>query len=439
MRIASLAAAFALVSSTLYADPLQCTMTGYKALPGLSAAVADNTLALTWDGDKNQEVRLRLIAQQRHADHPRPCRCGPRARSGRPSRATSRPSTRVVSGLRRATDQQLKPLHGSGRRDHTRRFSIGFAGKRFWDAPLNVPGDDVRARRFDAARGTASRTSRDCRAKPEEITRAAAVYQVRGCDVKTNGARLEVSFPGVKLGVFDGRLEYTIYKGSSLIRQAIVAKTEEKAVAYKYDAGLKGLTLQPKDADGVAHQHVEPMGGLPVRRPHERLARPVEDREPHPRGRGAGRCDRRLPAAAQLLLVARDRVQPRLQLVSQGQRRVLRVRRRGRPRVKRIRHGRATVRRIAARTSRSIARAPARGSAWPCISTSSPDSGPGHHSVGARLHARRSLQGDPRLSGDGDAFPHRHGAASAAARWTRPDDSRFRLDEGRGRQHLRAD
>jgi hypothetical protein len=50
--------------------------------------------------------------------------------------------------------------------------------------------------------------------------------------VKTNGGRIEVSLPGVKLGVFDGRLEYQIYKGSSLIRQAIVAKTEQPAVDW---------------------------------------------------------------------------------------------------------------------------------------------------------------------------------------------------------------
>src|SRR4029077_17079438 len=75
---------------------------------------------------------------------------------------------------------------------------------------------------------------------------AAASFQVKSCDVKTNGARLEVSFPGVKLGVFDGRLEYQIYKGSSLIRRAIVAKTDQRAVAYKYDAGVKGLAIQPK-------------------------------------------------------------------------------------------------------------------------------------------------------------------------------------------------
>ncbi len=81
--------------------------------------------------------------------------------------------------------------------------------------------------------------------KPEEVARAEAKYRVTGCEVKTTGTRLEVQFPGVDLGVFSGRLEYTVYKGTSLIKQSVVAKTEEKSVAYKYDAGLKGLALRP--------------------------------------------------------------------------------------------------------------------------------------------------------------------------------------------------
>ena len=59
-RLTLITAAFALVTSALFADPLTCNLTGYKALPGLTAAVSDNTLAITWDGDKNREVRLRL-------------------------------------------------------------------------------------------------------------------------------------------------------------------------------------------------------------------------------------------------------------------------------------------------------------------------------------------------------------------------------------------
>jgi hypothetical protein len=243
MRIAFVAAAFALVSSTLYADPLPCTMTGYKALPGLSAAVTDNTLALTWEGDKNQDVRLRLTLAN---GTPTIRDLSVRAKGGQWATIANNvtPEYEVVSGLRRATDQQLKPLKDLGVAI-TPEILDRIRWEAFWDSPLNVPGDDVaHGGATPPVAGIANQPGLP--RKPEEIKRASAVYQVRACDVKTNGTRLEVSFPGVKLGVFDGRLEYTIYKGSSLIRQAIVAKTEEKAVAYKYDAGLKGLTVQPK-------------------------------------------------------------------------------------------------------------------------------------------------------------------------------------------------
>jgi len=36
--------------------------------------------------------------------------------------------------------------------------------------------------------------------------------------------------------------QFTVYKGSNLIQQEVVAKTSESSVAYKYDAGLKGLS-----------------------------------------------------------------------------------------------------------------------------------------------------------------------------------------------------
>src|SRR4029077_18946599 len=115
----------------------------------------------------------------------------------------------------------------------------------FWDSPLNVPGDQVaHGAATPPVEGVANQPGLP--RKASEITRASAIYQSRSCDVKTNGARLEVSFPGVQLGVFEGRLEYTVYKGSNLIRQAVVATTEVPAVGYKYDAGLKGLTIQPK-------------------------------------------------------------------------------------------------------------------------------------------------------------------------------------------------
>src|SRR5204863_2588282 len=80
--------------------------------------------------------------------------------------------------------------------------------------------------------------------KPEEVKRATASYKARGCEVKTNGARLEISFPGVELGIFAGRLQYDVFKGSNLIRQVVIARTEVPSVAFKYDGGLKGLPIQ---------------------------------------------------------------------------------------------------------------------------------------------------------------------------------------------------
>ncbi len=56
---------------------------------------------------------------------------------------------------------------------------------------------------------------------------------------------MEVTFPGVEMGIFAGRLQYTVYKGTNLIRQEVIAKTDQQSVAYKYDAGVKGVAIQP--------------------------------------------------------------------------------------------------------------------------------------------------------------------------------------------------
>ena len=229
-------------ASVASADPLTCTVTGYKPIAGLAAVVADNAVTVTWDGEKDQEIRLRFTVNR---GTPTIADLSVRVKGGAWASLASNatPDYKVVSGLRRATDQQLKPLKDLGV-TITPAVLDAMRWEAFWDAPLNVPGDTV-------AHGGATPPVDGIAGQPgiprsaSEITRASAVYESKGCELKTNGGRLEISFPGVKLGVFDGRLEYQIYKGSSLIRQAVVAKTEDRAVAYKYDAGLKGLTIQP--------------------------------------------------------------------------------------------------------------------------------------------------------------------------------------------------
>jgi len=101
------------------------------------------------------------------------------------------PEYTVVSGLRRATDQQLKPLHDLGV-PITPEVLDRIRWEAFWDSPLNVPGDSVaHGGATPPVAGIANQPGLP--RKAEEVRRAAAIYQVQGCDVKTNGARLEVS------------------------------------------------------------------------------------------------------------------------------------------------------------------------------------------------------------------------------------------------------
>ena len=76
-----------------------------------------------------------------------------------------------------------------------------------------------------------------------EIRRADATYQSTSCAVKTDGSRIEVTFPGLSMGIFSGALQFTVYKGTNLLRQEAIAATNEQSVAYKYNAGLKGFKL----------------------------------------------------------------------------------------------------------------------------------------------------------------------------------------------------
>jgi len=56
----SIALAAALSAAPALADPLSCNLSPYKAAPGLTASVDGRALTLTWDGDKTDEIRLRL-------------------------------------------------------------------------------------------------------------------------------------------------------------------------------------------------------------------------------------------------------------------------------------------------------------------------------------------------------------------------------------------
>jgi hypothetical protein len=259
------------ITSAVYADPLNCNLAEYKAQPGLAAKVADNALDVTWAGDNGADLRMRLGIDR---GTPTIHELAIHRRGGQWSTLLSNvtPEFKVVSGMRRITQQQLRPdsIQALGGKVSPKVLDLftkddgawvdeavregqikaedveRWKWEAFWDAPLYVEGSGVRppshATSIPPMNGIFGQ--KGLPRTPDEITRAAASYHVTTCEVRTNGARLEISFPGVELGVFAGRLQYDVFKGTNLIRQVIIAKTDRQSVAYKYDSGLKGLPIQ---------------------------------------------------------------------------------------------------------------------------------------------------------------------------------------------------
>jgi hypothetical protein len=221
------------------ADPLRCDLSGYKPIAGITATTTPNDLTVLWDGDRGQQVRLRLVIVdgtptiQELAIH--------RATGAwAPLLVNVVPDFRVVSGLRRISNQQLAPLRGLGV-ELTPAVVDKYRWEPFWDAPLDLSTPSGRGGNPPPAEGVAN--SPGLPRKPEEITRASAVYRAVGCAVKSEGVRIDVSFPGVQLGVFSGTLRFSMFKGTNLIQQEVLASTARPWVAYKYDAGLRNVPI----------------------------------------------------------------------------------------------------------------------------------------------------------------------------------------------------
>ena len=204
----------ALFTGLLHADdPLNCNLSQYRPVSGLQAAVEHDTLAITWDGAQGSNLRLRFAIDE-----------------GRP--IIRQLDVRKKGGRWATLGQNLSPEFGVT--TGVRRSGHGLPEDRrwwvYWDAPLSIPG---------AGRGNSNLPR-----KPEEVRRSRASYQATSCEVKTDGARLEVSFPGLSMGIFSGKLQFTVYRGTNLLRQEVIAKTEEPSVAYIYHGGLKGFSTE---------------------------------------------------------------------------------------------------------------------------------------------------------------------------------------------------
>ena len=231
----------------------------------------------------------------------------------------------------------------------------------------------------------------------EEIRRGVSAFSASSCEVKSDGGSLAVTFPGMKLGIFDGNLRFTVYRGTNLIQMDAIAQTNEPSVAYKYDAGLKGFSTATmprvtwRDTGGHPQQHQfgGPKGDQPLG--HSRVQPPAPGRRP-------ARVDRHVPAAAHVLLHARSGREPRVRLLSQRWRRHLQHRRHdARGRIRHVPAVRAEL--------RAVQRAPGHVAEDVDVLLREPGASRSDTAGCARVHARRRLQGGSGLQDVRQPFP----------------------------------
>jgi hypothetical protein len=251
-----------LAPTALLADPLTCDLTQYTASSGLTATNEPDSLLVSWDGQGGTQLRARYVID---GGQPIVRELGVRKSGGQWATLGQNlvPEYYVKSGVRRMTTQQGQPLVNLGV-DITPEVIEKNKWYAFWDAPFVIPGvaQPAPSRGRGAARGQPGPLSAQgapaarrgsvppgppgrvygLPRRPEEIRRADASFKTTSCSVKTDGARLEVDFPGLSMGIFSGSLRFTAYRGSNMFRMDAIAKTDEPSVAYKYEAGLRGFS-----------------------------------------------------------------------------------------------------------------------------------------------------------------------------------------------------
>ncbi len=206
---------------------LSCDLGNYKPLEGLKAEQHQGVLGVTWQGERGEQLRAGFtIRDGQPIVHELAARKG--AGNWIVLGRDIVPELEVTTGKRRLSEQQMQPLRELGTA-LTPELVDREKWNAFWDSPLMVPGR--------------SGTNMDLPRKPDEVRRAWASYHATGCEVRTEGARLEVTFPGIDIGVFSGKLQYTVYRGVNLLRQEAIVKTDEPSVAYRYESGLKGFPI----------------------------------------------------------------------------------------------------------------------------------------------------------------------------------------------------
>jgi hypothetical protein len=220
-----------LTSAIGAAQAMNCNMQGYKAVEGVRAVATAGAVTLDWRGEGQgvaaQELRARFALRD---GKPVVAELAARKAGGEwvVLGKDLAPEFQVTTGRRRIAKTEKNILVRLGK-DTPENEEI-YKWNVFWDAPLEVPG-------LDASHLVGPGRTAD------EIKRAAVSYKSDACRVKTDGDRVSVTFNGLTLGLFSGDLQFTVYKGSNLLRQEAIASTAAKDVAFIYKAGLQGFQI----------------------------------------------------------------------------------------------------------------------------------------------------------------------------------------------------
>jgi len=204
-----------------------CDLHDYKVVNGVTAQANAGVVTLTWDGEEGTQLRAVFSIVD---GTPMVKELAAQAKDGVwiVLGKNLTPEFQVTTGKRRLSNAQLQML----KRLHLDTPDRIDADKwnTFWDGPLVIPGD---------AQGDTT----DLPRLASEIRRGSVQFRSDKCSVSTDGDRVSVIFNGLTLGIFSGDLQFTAYKGSNLLRQEAIAKTDEPSVAYIYKAGLKGFAI----------------------------------------------------------------------------------------------------------------------------------------------------------------------------------------------------
>lgn len=225
MKLHGIAIIVGLSSGIAAAQTLRCDLGEYKPVVGVRAAIKDNSIVLGWQGEGTQNLMAQFSIRDSQPivlDLAAQSNGGPWISLGK----NLTPDFEVTTGKRRTSGglvSLLKSLNmDTPEEENRRKWNV------FWDAPLVVPGKN---------------DPRDPPHTQQEIRRGSVSYKTDACKVLSDGNRVSVIFNGLHLGIFSGDLQFTVYKGSNLLRQEAIASTQEPSVAYIYKAGLKGFVI----------------------------------------------------------------------------------------------------------------------------------------------------------------------------------------------------